>query len=233
MALHSPPGAASACPAGRTARAAKSRKAPRHVLPIVPKEIFQALCHAAGAGRAGGHGSDRAVLAALGASLREWHIAKFVDDEELDGGELGLEFEQTLFVTRLHQLMDKPNRCRTGAGGEAECQACTRPARAGIAQSDDILAGDNLCAAREFENERLVERRDGGEVESVETFHDWKAGGPDAALNRAPFRIDEFEFGEAQETETLAGGFGGDFFIFAQEGRQFELPQMMRTEPCA
>jgi hypothetical protein len=33
--------------------------------------------------------------------LRERHVAKFVDDEELDGGELGLKFEQTLFVTRL------------------------------------------------------------------------------------------------------------------------------------
>jgi hypothetical protein len=32
----------------------------------------------------------------FGASLGEWHIAKFVDDEELDGGESGLEFEQTL-----------------------------------------------------------------------------------------------------------------------------------------
>jgi hypothetical protein len=89
-----------------------------------------------------------------GASLGQWHIAKFVDDEELDGGELGLEFEQTLFVTRLHQLMDEPNRCRKGdgkaalAGGEAECQACMRLARAGIAQSDDILAGDDIFAAR-------------------------------------------------------------------------------------
>ena len=28
----------------------------------------------------------------LGASLGEWHIAKFIDDEELDGSKLGLEF---------------------------------------------------------------------------------------------------------------------------------------------
>ena len=68
----------------------------------------------------------------LGASLREWHIAKFVDDEELNGGELCLEFEQPLFVTRLHQLMDKPNCRRKGdskaalAGGEAE-HACVFP----------------------------------------------------------------------------------------------------------
>jgi hypothetical protein len=44
----------------------------------------------------------------FGASLGEWHIAKFVDDEELDGGKLGLEFEQTLFVTRLHQDDPRP-----------------------------------------------------------------------------------------------------------------------------
>jgi hypothetical protein len=30
--------------------------------------------------------------------------------------------------------------------------------------------------------------------------------------------------------EPLTSGFGGDFFIFAQEGRQFELPQMMREQ---
>ena len=44
------------------------------------------------------------------AGLRERHIAEFVDDEQFDGGELGLEFKQTLFIARLHQLMDEPNR---------------------------------------------------------------------------------------------------------------------------
>jgi hypothetical protein len=111
--------------------------------------------------------------------------------------------KQTLFVTRLDQLMDEPNRCRKGdgkaalAGGEAKCQAWMRLARAGIAQSDDILAGDDIFAAREFENERLVERRNGGKVERVETLHRREAGGADAALDHAPFTIDEFEFGEA------------------------------------
>jgi hypothetical protein len=46
----------------------------------------------------------------LGTSLGEWHIAKFVDDEELDGRELGLKFEETPLVTRLHQLMDESGR---------------------------------------------------------------------------------------------------------------------------
>jgi hypothetical protein len=30
--------------------------------------------------------------------------------------------------------------------------------------------------------------------------------------------------------ETLAGGFSGELFILAQEGRQFKLPQMIREQ---
>lgn len=69
---------------------------------------------------------------------------------------------------------------------------------------------------------RESERRDGGEVERVETLHRRKAGGTNAALERAPFTIDEFRFSEAQEEaymiELLARGLGGDLFILAQEG---------------
>jgi hypothetical protein len=56
---------------------------------------------------------------------------------------------QTLFVMRLHQLIDEPNRRRKGdgkaalAGGEAECQARMRLSGAAVAQSDDVLAGDD------------------------------------------------------------------------------------------
>src|SRR4029450_2974542 len=109
-----------------------------------------------------------------------------------------------------------------------------RRARAGIAQGDDITGGGDIFATCEFENERLVERRNGGEVESVETLHRREAGGADAALDHAPFTIDEFEFGEAQEEadmiETLAAGFSGELFILAEEGRQFKLAQMMREQ---
>ena len=58
-----------------------------------------------------------------------------------------------------------------------------------------------------------------GEVERVETFHRRKMRGADAALDHAPFAIDEFELGEAQKiavmVEPLAGGLGGDLVIFA------------------
>jgi hypothetical protein len=55
--------------------------------------------------------------------------------------------------------------------------------------------------------------------------------GTDAPFDHPPFAIDEFELSEAEKEpdmiETFARGLCGDFFIFAQEGRQFELAQMM------
>jgi hypothetical protein len=95
------------------------------------------------------------------------------------------------------------------------------------AKSDNVVASDDIFAAGQFERERLVQRRNGGEVEGVETLHRWKVGAANTALDHAPFAIDEFEFGKTQEEadmiETFAGGLRGDFFIFAQESRQFEL----------
>src|ERR1700730_990562 len=60
------------------------------------------------------------------AGLRERHIAEFVDDEQFDGGELRLEFQETPLVARFHQLMNEPGRGEEGDGeaaltsGEAE-----------------------------------------------------------------------------------------------------------------
>ena len=62
----------------------------------------------------------------LRAGLRERHIAEFVDDEQFDGGELRLEFQETPLVARFHQLMNEPGRGEEGDGeaaltsGEAE-----------------------------------------------------------------------------------------------------------------
>jgi hypothetical protein len=38
----------------------------------------------------------------LGATLGGRHIAEFVDDEQFDGGELGLKFEKPPLVARFH-----------------------------------------------------------------------------------------------------------------------------------
>jgi hypothetical protein len=50
----------------------------------------------------------------LGARLGERHIAKFVDDQQFDGGELRLQPQQTFFIARFHELMYQPRRRREG-----------------------------------------------------------------------------------------------------------------------
>ena len=103
-----------------------------------------------------------------------------------------------------------------------------------VAQRDDVVAGDDIFAARQLQRQRLIERGNGREVERIEALHRGKAGGPDATLDHAAFAIDEFEFDEAQQEahviETLARGLGGDFLVFAQERRQLQLSQMMREQ---
>ena len=103
-----------------------------------------------------------------------------------------------------------------------------------LPKSDNVVAGDDIFATGEFENERFVERGNGGEVECVEALHRRETGGADAALDHASFAIDEFEFDEPQQeadmVETFARRLGGDLLIFAQDGRQFELSQMMREQ---
>ena len=134
--------------------------------------------------------------------------------------------------------MDEPRRRGEGdgqaalTGGKAQRQADMRLSRAAVAQSNDVVAGDDIFATSEFEDERFVERGDGGKVECVEALHRRKTSGADAALDHAPFAIDEFEFDEPQQeadmVETFARRLGGDLLIFAQDDRQFELSQMMR-----
>ena len=70
-----------------------------------------------------------------------------------------------------------------------------RLAGAAVAQSNYILASDNIFAACKFKRQRFVERWDGSEVECVKALYGRKASGTNAALDHAPFTIDEFEFG--------------------------------------
>jgi hypothetical protein len=101
------------------------------------------------------------------------------------------------------------------AGGEAERQTDMRLAGAGVSESDDVLPGDEIFAARELERQRLVERRNGGKVERVETFHRRKMRGADAPLDHAPFAIDEFEVGETQQEADMIKTFWRLFHIRA------------------
>src|SRR5271166_1844803 len=77
--------------------------------------------------------------------LREGNVAKLVDDEQFDGGELSLKFQETPLIARFHKLMNQPrrgvegNRETTLAGRESQREA--RVSLAGAARSSDILPG--------------------------------------------------------------------------------------------
>jgi hypothetical protein len=82
------------------------------------------------------------------AGLRERHIAEFVNDEQFDGGELRLEFEETPLVARFNQLINEPGRREEGdreaalIGREAERQTGVR--LAGTARDSAIMPGIRL-----------------------------------------------------------------------------------------
>jgi hypothetical protein len=134
--------------------------------------------------------------------LREGNVAKLVDDEQFDGGELSLKFQETPLIARFHKLMNQPRRGVEGirettlAGRESQREARVSLAGAAIAEGDDVVTGDDIFAARKLQNERFVERCDGGEVERVETFHRREMRHAYAPLDHAALAIDEFELRE-------------------------------------
>ena len=100
----------------------------------------------------------------LGAGLRQGHIAQLVDDEQLVGGHLLLEPEQTLFVTGLDQFADQggggdeANAIAALTCGQAGRQGDVRLAGAAVAEQQDVLPASHVLASCQFEDQRLVER---------------------------------------------------------------------------
>jgi IstB-like ATP binding protein len=75
----------------------------------------------------------------------------------------------------------RDNVIALGNSGTGKTHACLALGLAACQRGNDIFA------AREFENERLVERRNGGEVERVETLHRRKMSS--ARMRRSTMRL--------------------------------------------
>ena len=97
-------------------------------------------------------------------------------------------------------------------------------AGAGVAERDDVLAAQNLFAARQFQNQHLVERGDRRRVEAIERLNRWKARGADLPFDHTSFAIDEFEFGEAEQIARMIGAvlraLARNLLVLQQELRQ-------------
>src|SRR3954451_12953669 len=90
----------------------------------------------------------------LRAGLGERHITQFIDDQQLCGGEVLLQSQQATLVPRLLELMDEAcgsgedNREPPLTGSKTQSQGNVGLSRAGIAEHDDVVAGNNELAAR-------------------------------------------------------------------------------------
>ena len=141
----------------------------------------------------------------LRSGLRKRHVAQFVDDQQLCRGEVLLQSQQAALVPRLLELMDK-----AGGGGEddreppltgskSQGQGNMGLPRAAVAEHDDVVAGNNERAARQLQDQRLVEAGDRGEVEGVQALDCREAGLADAPLEEAALAVDQLQFGQAQK----------------------------------
>ena len=85
--------------------------------------------------------------------------------------------------------------------------------------------------ACQFEDQRLVQRGDGEEVEAVEALYDWELRLTDTALRSAAVAIEQLQFGEPQQIVREVGllncAGAGQLVVLAQHGGQPQSLQMM------
>src|SRR5262249_8173826 len=106
---------------------------------------------------------------------------------------------------------------------ETEPESDVRLAGAAIADRDHVLPAGHILRAGELQNEGLVERRNGSEVEAVQALHGPKPRLLDPTLHPAPFAVDQLQVGQAQEKADRIAALGGALpralAVLAQECR--------------
>src|ERR1039458_7124054 len=126
------------------------------------------------------------------------------------------------------------NRQPLLTGRETESETDVGLAGAGVAYRDDVLPAAHILRAGEVQHEDLVERGNDGEVEAVQALHGREPRLLDPTLHRAPFAVDQLQFGQAQQKADMIKALGGtlpsELVVLAQERRQLERLQVMREQ---
>src|SRR3954447_280158 len=141
----------------------------------------------------------------LCSGLRQRHVAQFINDQQLCGGEVLLQSQKAALVARLLQLMDEAggssegNREAALAGSKPQGQGNVGLPGAAVAENDNVVAGNNELAACQLQDQRLVEGRHRRKIEGVQALHRREAGLADAPLDEAALAIDQLQFGQAQQ----------------------------------
>ena len=84
----------------------------------------------------------------------------------------------------------------------------------------------DIFAPRQFQDQHLVERRDGLEVEAVEALDGGEPGLADPPLDHAAFAVDRFHLDQTDKIphviDALGGALARQLVILAQESGQLE-----------
>ena len=117
------------------------------------------------------------------------------------------------------------------AGRQTETEGDMGLAGSAVAERDDILTTLDVFASRQLQNQHLVERCDGLEVEAVEAFDGGEPGLSDPPLDHAALTVDQFQLGQTDKIPHMVGALGGavagQLVVFAQERRQFQGLEVM------
>ena len=190
-------------------------------------------------------GYDFATTRALAEDLEEQFRAgsgkgdeaQLVDDQQVEPGQLFLQVQQAPFVPGLHHLVDQ---CCCGgethghaplAGGQSQPQGHVGLAGAAVANGDNVLPALDVFTACQFHHQGLVQRRDGWEVEGVQTLDRGESGGADPPLHHALVAVDELQFREPEQVlgmiHILGGALGCHLTVFPEKAGQLQLLQVV------
>jgi hypothetical protein len=117
-------------------------------------------------------------------------------------------------------------------GRQTESRGDVGFAGAAVAERYDVLPRHDAFAAGQFEDQWLVQRRDGGDVEGLPAFDGGEPCGTDPSFHHAALAVDQFEFRQTQQVarmvEPLLSSLTRNLLVLAQEGRQLQLLQLVR-----
>src|SRR5215207_4930076 len=95
-------------------------------------------------------------------------------------------------------------------------------ARPAVAQRNHVLPPRDIAAARQLQNQQLVQGRDRSKVEAVQALHSWKARLTNAPLNQPPLAIQQLKFAQAKQiagvVDPLSRALPSQLVVLAQEG---------------
>ena len=124
----------------------------------------------------------------------------------------------------------------TLAGGQAQTEGDVGLTGAAVAHGDDVFTALDVFAAGQLHHQGLVHRGYGQEVEGVQAFDRWEAGGADPALHHPLVAVDELQLGQPEQVlgmvYALGGALGRHLGVFSQKAGQLELLQVVFQQQC-